>query len=158
MSTESSVYWEIKQWMCTVSYCHQQMFKTNFKVKLSYLPEGLSPRRPEQWTCRAESYHQWTANFKTIFWVKQSCWSVEVSLEWWNKAKTIQKLLQPSYRSEKMLNYMNKHVYLPKVAPLKHGCKGVRVVWVLGVCGEVIWKWKVMGRYPPHGIYLLTFK
>ena len=56
---------------------------------------------------------------------------------------------------EKILNYMNKCVYLPKMVPLKWGCKGVRGVWV---CKEVKWIWKVMGRDPSHGIYLPTLK
>ena len=37
-----------------------------------------------------------------------------------------------------MLNYINKSVYLPKMAPLKWGCRGVEGVWdvrVLEVCG-----------------------
>ena len=49
----------------------------------------------------------------------------------------------------KMLNYMNKCVHLPKMVPLKSGCKGVRGVWVFGVYGEVLWIWKLMGKAPP---------
>ena len=34
---------------------------------------------------------------------------------------------------------LNKHVYLPKMVPLKWVCKGV---WVLQVSREVLWSWK----------------
>ena len=37
-------------------------------------------------------------------------------------------------------------MHLPKMVPLKKGCKGA---WVLGVYGEVLWIWKMMGKAAP---------
>ena len=51
-----------------------------------------------------------------------------------------------------MLNYINKSMYLPKIAPLKWGRRGVRGVWVCGGIMEivkVIWKAPHMGQYLP---------
>ena len=42
---------------------------------------------------------------------------------------------------EKMLNYMIKHICLPSMAPLKHGCKGVRgyrECFGVRVCGGIV--------------------
>ena len=58
-----------------------------------------------------------------------------------------------------MLNYMNQNVYLPKMAPLKQGCRRVWGLW--GVWGG----WEVFGvnrgwygekEVTPHWIILTT--
>ena len=51
-----------------------------------------------------------------------------------------------------MLNYINKYVYLPKMAPLKQGNRGF--MGIRGVWGGVIYDRDVVIA-PPHGIHFL---
>ena len=74
-------------------------------------------------------------------------------------AVSILRLLHQFYT--KMLNYMNKHVYLPKMVPLGLGCKavwGVSSVLVLVVCGEGLFRWKGDGQGTPTWNHTYQFK
>ena len=68
--------------------------------------------------------------------------------KWFNLLKTSFWCLHTEAASSCLrenVNYINKSVYLPKMAPLKWGCRGV---WVLAVCGGITATLRVKGR--PH--------